>query len=144
VLVWCKHLVVVKPQFYALDKVSYGTRSDGAPVVLISVEPALAIESRLPIVTVKSVSTLAPLSGWQLLANLTLVVVDGPNVGFLLAAPAWERTPAANAWSFRWAENVDASSGAVALLVDGVHLGGDDDFDGVEGRGGFVRVVSEP
>ena len=133
-----------KPQFYPLDKVSYGTRSDGAPVVLISVEPDLAIESGLPIVNVKSASMLAPLAGWQLLTNLTLVVLDGPNVGFLLAAPAWDRTPAANAWSMRWAENVDASAGAIALLVGNVHLGSDDDFDDVEGRGGFVRIVSEP
>ena len=86
---------------------------------------------------------LAPLVGWQLLANLTHVVLDGPNVGFLLAASAWDRTHAATASSIRWADNVDASAGAIALLVENVHLGSDDDFDDVEGRGGFVRIVSE-
>ena len=131
----------MEPRFYALDRVSYGVRSDGAPVVLIDADDDARSASRLPDASVGSTSTASALVGWSLLANVTMAVLDGPDVGFLLAAPAFARTQSSTAVGSRWLASFDANGGAIAVLVDGVHLGFDDNFDAVQGVGGFVTAT---
>jgi hypothetical protein len=115
--------LVPAPKFYGLDKVSYGVRSDGIPVVLVEADHELALAAGLPATKVRSVVSTLPQINWRLVANLMLVVVDGPGIGFLLAAPAFACTKASAALSSRWVNAVDANGGAIALLVDETHLG---------------------
>ncbi|MEU5859945.1 hypothetical protein ABZ815_02140 [Nonomuraea sp. NPDC047529] len=105
-------------------------------LVLVSTEPV----ERLPIFQLDAGRPL-PCEGWQILAGLTVSVVDGPDgsgifvEGVVRPEEAEER--------LAWLEAMDQAGGAVVLVVDS-HVPVDNWTalaDGGKARGGFVPMV---
>ncbi|MEV4105942.1 hypothetical protein AB0J42_37390 [Nonomuraea sp. NPDC049649] len=111
---------------------------DGAvpTLVLVSADPV----ERLPVFQLDA-GRPVPCAGWQILANLTTSVVDGPDDAGIFVEGM--RSPQEVDERFAWLEAVDRAGGAVVLVVDS--QGAVDDWAalaaGGKARGGFVPAV---
>lgn len=107
------------------------------PLLLMAEAP---IHRDLPVLHAPG-GAMSTCAGWQLMARMTVCVVDGPDTGCLIPAIGTSGDPGDLEGVAAWCSAVGGAGGAVVVSLPAipVEIDWDEVFTGGVARGGFVR-----
>jgi hypothetical protein len=129
------------PSFVPPERARFYVQPNGLPVVVLTLDPKEMAAIDAPPLAADSPPPGSALTGWSVIAQETMTVVDGPGEqGFLIPVTGPETLEEVD----RWAEASARVTGSFVVFSPPGRGGRPAASAAPGARGGFVRLVDEP